>query len=277
MVELQKFVEILRANPSVVHLPELSFFKQYLLDLGARLPSEKTSQKDEELDSGRMEPEEGFVKSTTSRSNRTDLSDEEMEKVASLKTQSAEAVEKGHFEEALGLLDAAIDIGGVSAMMLTKRADLLLKLRRPLAAIADCDEALFLNPDSGKAFRIRGLAHRALHHWEEAHFDLGTAQTIDFDETVEAEKKFVDSKWKSTVKAASPRVEEAQNAPSFAGMPDLGGLFSDPEIMGAMGNPKVMAAMQAMMTNPAAFLQYQNDPEVGPVLMKLMSKMGGVH
>jgi hypothetical protein len=36
-----------------------------------------------------------------------------------------------------------------------------------------------------------------------------------------------------------------------------------------------MTAFQSMMSNPASILQYQNDPEVGPILMKLMSKMGG--
>ena len=55
----------------------------------------------------------------------------------------------------------------------------------------------------------------------------------------------------------------------------MGDLFSDPELMGAMSNPKVMQAMTAMMSNPAAFMEYSNDPEVGPILMKLMSKFGG--
>ena len=38
-------------------------------------------------------------------------------------------------------------------MTLANRADLLLKARRPLAALSDCDEALKINPDSAKALR----------------------------------------------------------------------------------------------------------------------------
>jgi suppressor of tumorigenicity protein 13 len=43
-----------------------------------------------------------------------------------------------------------------SALVFTRRAELSLKLGRPVAAIRDCDEALKLNPDSGKAYRVRG-------------------------------------------------------------------------------------------------------------------------
>merc|ERR1719274_274868 len=53
-------------------------------------------------------------------------------------------------------------------------------------------------------------------------------------------------------------------------------IMQDPEIMAAMANPKVMAAMQQCMGNPMAMMQYMNDPEVGPVLQKVMGKfMGG--
>ncbi len=48
----------------------------------------------------------------------------------------------------------AIVIGNPSALLYTRRAELLLKLKRPVAAIKDCDAALKLNPDSGKNLRI---------------------------------------------------------------------------------------------------------------------------
>ena len=46
-------------------------------------------------------------------------------------------------------------------------------------------------------------------------------------------------------------------------------------MMAAMSNPKVMAAMQQCMGNPMAMMQFMDDPEVGPVLQKLMGKMMG--
>merc|ERR1719231_214710 len=52
-------------------------------------------------------------------------------------------------------------------------------------------------------------------------------------------------------------------------------MMQDPEMMAAMSNPKVMQAMQSCMGNPMAMMQYMDDPEVGPVLQKLMGKMMG--
>lgn len=47
-----------------------------------------------------------------------------------------------------------------SALLYAKRAECYLKLKKPNAAIRDCDAALGLNPDSAKAFKARGVAHR---------------------------------------------------------------------------------------------------------------------
>ena len=56
-------------------------------------------------------------------------------------------------------------------------------------------------------------------------------------------------------------------------------LQSDPELAAAMQNPKVLAAFSDMMSggapNPAKMQQAMSDPEVGPTLQKLMTKIGG--
>ena len=65
--------------------------------------------------------------------------------------------------------------------------------------------------------------------------------------------------------------------PGMAGMAQ--GMMNDPDVMAAMSNPKVMAAFQEMMAggapNPAKMMQYMQDPDVGPVLQKMMGKFGG--
>merc|ERR1719492_693881 len=81
-------------------------------------------------------------------------------------------------------------------MMYAKRAELLLKLKRPMACIADCTAAIAVNPDSGKAYRTRGKAHRKLGHWEDAHKDLSVGQKLDFDDDTVDMQKLVDEKWK---------------------------------------------------------------------------------
>lgn len=315
--ELKAFVDLVKADPHVLYSPELSFFKDFLISLGADVPeppaaapkveSEEKEPSDSDFadpaDADRMSPESDLLPSIGDLAKG--LSDSEQETVNSLKGKAAEALEDGERVKALDFLNQAIAVGGATAMLLTRRADLLLKLKRPLAAIQDCDSALSLNPDSGKAFRIRGMAHRFLQNWSKAHADLASAQKIDFDDATEDVKRFVDAKWKIVDQAqrewkrsheqprrpSPPRNRSPpRSAPSSAptggmsggfpgagmpGMPNMGDLFSDPELMAAMSNPRVMQAMQAMMTNPGAFMQYQNDPEVGPVLMKLMGKLGG--
>lgn len=59
-----------------------------------------------------------------------------------------------------------------------------IKLKKPKAAIRDCDEAMSINPDSASAYKWRGRAHQLLGDWEEAAKDLQTASKLDFDEDV---------------------------------------------------------------------------------------------
>jgi len=46
--------------------------------------------------------------------------------------------------------------------------------------------------------------------------------------------------------------------------------MNDPEMMAALQNPKVMAAFTAVQQNPAKIMEYMSDPDVGPVLQKLI-------
>ena len=301
--QLSEFVSLLKQQPNLIHAPELLFFKDFLLSLGATLvpepeipaPAEETipsAPKDSDFfdskDTDRWTEESEPLPSL---SPARELTDAEQDKVNDLKSSAADA---SSTDEAIKFMNQVISLGGATAMTLTKRADLLLKSKRPLAAIADCDAALKLNPDSAKAFRIRGTANRHLQRWESAHFDLANAQTIDYDDKTEQIKKYVDEKYKAVALAkreykekyettkkkqpaptATARPSPMPNMGGMPGMPNMADLFSDPDLAAAFTNPRIMAALQGMMTNPASILQYQNDPEIGPILGKLMSKMGG--
>merc|ERR1719421_1053873 len=98
-------------------------------------------------------------------------------------------------------------------MMYSKRADILLKLKRPNACIQDCTAALAVNPDSAKAYRLRGKAHRLLGHWEDAHKDLAQGQKLDFDDDTVDMQKFIDAKWKKIeAKRTKQRIKEEKRA-----------------------------------------------------------------
>mmetsp|Transcript_6727 Transcript_6727/g.11968 ORF Transcript_6727/g.11968 Transcript_6727/m.11968 type:complete len:246 (-) Transcript_6727:57-794(-) len=130
-----------------------------------------------------------------------ELSDAEMDEQASLKEKAADAAEDGDLAKAVELQTAALQLGP-SAMMLCKRAEWLLKLKRPKAAAADASAALEMNPDSIKAFRIRGKARRQLGEYEAALKDLSEAQRADYDDGVEEVLRYVTARCEKLRKAA---------------------------------------------------------------------------
>merc|ERR1712217_623940 len=100
----------------------------------------------------------------------------------------------GDTAKALEHYTSALMTGAASALIFAKRGELLLREKRPRAAINDCHAALEVNPDCGKALRIRGLAYRKLGNWAAAQKDLGLGQKLDFDDTVSEVLRFVNQK-----------------------------------------------------------------------------------
>merc|ERR1712154_594564 len=101
------------------------------------------------------------------------------------------AIDRQDFDDAVAKYTEAITGGGASALLFAKRAEVLLKLRRPCAAVRDCTSAIEINPDSFKAHRVRGMARRALGQWEEAQRDLSEAQKLDFDDSLVSMQNFI--------------------------------------------------------------------------------------
>eukprot|EP00933_Yihiella_yeosuensis_P073049 TRINITY_DN81622_c0_g1_i1.p1 TRINITY_DN81622_c0_g1~~TRINITY_DN81622_c0_g1_i1.p1 ORF type:complete len:249 (-),score=105.24 TRINITY_DN81622_c0_g1_i1:134-880(-) len=126
----------------------------------------------------------------------TELSDDQQDKQNALKQEGAEALEDGKKDVALEKFTEAIAIGCASALLYSRRAQLLFQMDRPRAAVNDCNAALEGNPDSGKAFKIRARAYKKLEMWEKSHLDFQTALKIDFDDDTEEESKDVAAKAK---------------------------------------------------------------------------------
>jgi len=156
----------------------------------AAADEEEESSEDEDFDHLEEEaekpPELGHVEE--------EPTPEKEEQIIAWKSQAAAAAEDGDLKTALLRYTDACVGGGATALMLAKRGELLLKLRRPVAAIRDCSHALKLNPDIGKAFRVRGIAYRKLGRWSDAHNDLKEGQRLDYDEGTSAVQKFVAEK-----------------------------------------------------------------------------------
>ncbi|CAK9033958.1 58 kDa phosphoprotein (Heat shock-related protein) (HRP) [Durusdinium trenchii] len=138
-----------------------------------------------------------------------ELEDDALEKQQMLKAQSAELADEQHFEEAMEKLTEAIIVGCATALMYGRRAELLMRLGRPRAAMRDCCRALELNPDSGKAYKTRARANSKLKRWTSAHADFQEGLKIDYDETTYEESLTVASKMKEiTAVATARRVKE---------------------------------------------------------------------
>ncbi|KAK6057262.1 tetratricopeptide repeat protein [Cooperia oncophora] len=89
---------------------------------------------------------------------------------------------EGNMDDALKYFTEAIELNPGLAILHAKRANVLLKLKRPMAAIADCDKAISINADSAQGYKFRGRAYRLLGKWVEAHADLATACKLDYDD-----------------------------------------------------------------------------------------------
>lgn len=140
-----------------------------------------------------------------------ELSEEQQDKQNGLKQQGADAMEDGNLELALEKFTEAISIGCASALMYSRRAQILAQLGRPRAVLNDCNAALAINPDSAKAYKMRAKANAKLERLEEAHSDFQTALKIDYDEDTEEQSRAVAEKVKE-IRAAevAKRVAEEQ-------------------------------------------------------------------
>jgi suppressor of tumorigenicity protein 13 len=195
--ELKEFIDACKSNPSLLHTPSLSFFKSYLLSLGARIPPQPKTEpvvdtnnndddiieSDLELDnSDVVEPDNDPPQKMGNPSAQ--VTDDNRDAAQLAKSKALRALSQGMLDQALDLLTEAILLNPHSAILYATRASVFIKLKKPNAAIRDADTALEINPDSAKGYKIRGLSRAMLGLWKEALTDLHVASKIDYDEEI---------------------------------------------------------------------------------------------
>merc|ERR1712013_408763 len=212
---LKQFVMACKANPAMLHTPELAFFKEWIISIGGKIPAPKPEEKpakeeakfqptmesseDEELVESEVELEvlDGII--TEEVEGELEMGDESLEVTEEMMDASndkrSEAMAKlsdGDFDGAIKSFTEAIKKNPHSANMYAKRASVLLKAKRPSAAIRDCDKAITINKDSAQPYKWRGRAFRLLGKYVEAYNDFQTACRLDCDETSIEWKKEVE-------------------------------------------------------------------------------------
>mmetsp|Transcript_48256 Transcript_48256/g.92253 ORF Transcript_48256/g.92253 Transcript_48256/m.92253 type:complete len:312 (-) Transcript_48256:649-1584(-) len=202
--ELQRFLVDVRAKPACLDDPELAFFKEFLASWGssrsqytAAREFVEPQQDQSEYESGPdlddecvpPDPDPGPIATDLDTFPDLDI----VSKLGTNKIKASEAIAQGNFAAAaehFGLCLKAVP----SALMFAKRAECHIRRKMPVAAVRDCDAAIRLNPDSGKAYKTRGCARRMLGQWDDALKDLGTGLAIDFDEESYRVQRVVEEK-----------------------------------------------------------------------------------
>ncbi|XP_008298161.1 hsc70-interacting protein [Stegastes partitus] len=344
--ELKGFVQLCESNPGILHLPEMSFFRTWLLEMGATIPPPPKTQDTCQggcpcgpppTASSPPEPEppllseseeseieidkEGVIEPDTDEPqdmgevDNTEVTEEMMEQANEKKIEAINALGEGDLQKALDLFTEAIRLNPCVAIMYAKRASVYIQMQKPNAAIRDCDRAISINPDSAQPYKWRGKAHRLLGHWEDAAKDLAIACKLDYDEDASAmlkevqpkankimehRRKYERKREEKEVKEKQERIKKAREEHARAqreeearqfgggyfpgpagfpggappGMPGLGDLLKDPELLNAMKDPEVMAAFQDVAQNPANIAKYQNNPKIMALVTKLSAKFG---
>lgn len=234
--QLEVFVDMVKADPSVLGDPDLAFFKEFIESYGGRVPeftpkplsegsspSEESEQKpaggntggseESAADEG-IESEESDVELDTSGviedpdvayplppfNETVEVSEEQMDQSNEKKREAISAYSEGEFGKAAELYTQAIELNPNSALLYAKRGQCYIQLKKPNACIRDCTRALEINPDCAPAYKFRGRANRLLGHWEEAAKDLRDACKIDFDEQAD--------EWLREVTPNAKKIEE---------------------------------------------------------------------
>lgn len=329
---LKEFVALCKEKPDLLSDPQLSFFADFVRSLGGNVPEATNAESasahynDESSFPSAAEPEdeEPIVESDLEIDNEgvvqpdkdidlpmgeegIEITEDMVEKSNDKRAEAASQFSDGNYQEAFEAYTEAIKLNPGSALLHAKRANVLIHLKKPNAAIKDCNKALSINPDSAQAYKYRGRAHRLLGNFEEAHTDLATACKFDYDDEANAWLKEVEPNYKKIFehkrkherkleereerkrqerrKRAQEAYEKSKAEPKSCCAEDdecdaqsgAGGIpafLNDPEIMTAFKDPEVMKAFAEVSQNPMNMAKYQNNPKVMKVLEKLASKMG---
>ncbi|CAF1250955.1 unnamed protein product [Didymodactylos carnosus] len=220
---LKNFVNLCEKNPEIIQVPELDFFRTWLIKLGAKIEqtsssTESSNKETSDFDnaSSHSHTESASTEHTTKETTHehemesdpekfdregvvepdndepqpmgdpdVEITDAMLEQADAKRSEAQQKLGEGQLDEAIKLFTAAIENNPQSAILYAKRAQCYVKLQKPNAAIRDCTRALEINENSQQALKWRGKANRMLGNWEAAHKDFCKAQISDFDEDVQ--------------------------------------------------------------------------------------------
>jgi len=311
IAKLKMFIQVVAAQPQILNIPQLEFFKHFVESLGGKVPegnfadfehsSAKAEAKAESFSAPpppEREPEEEDPESDIELelldtviqpdsdapqemgNDDKEATEEEVDQASELRGKAAKAYSEGNFEDAVNYYTEAILLNP-TALFHAKRGQAYLKLNKPNAAIRDCDRALKMNPDSAAAFKFRGRAHRLLGNWEEAAKDLRQACKLDYDDETDEwlkevtpnAKKIEQHKIKQERKKAEREINERKERVRRAQEANKRAAEENKKNAEDDGGDFGMGGGGGV---PPEFLDALSDPEVAAALQDVMTNPGNI-
>ncbi|KAG7281173.1 LOW QUALITY PROTEIN: hypothetical protein CRUP_032876 [Coryphaenoides rupestris] len=292
LADLKAFVQLCVSDSSVLHLPEMKFFKSWVEGMGANVPlprktggsckggcpcgpappepaGSSSDESDIEIDNeGVIEPDTDEPQEMGDFEN-LEVTEEMMDQANDKKMEAINALGEGDQEKALDLFTEAIKLNPCMAVMYAKRASIYIQMKKPNAAKRDCDRAISINPDSAQPYKWRGKAHKRRRPGRRLVVELEDSQVS----RVPAGSPEVQVGSRVELVASPEALEGGAGGAPF-GMSGLGDLLNDPEVLNAMKDQDVMDAFQDVAQNPANISKYQGNPKIMALITKLSAKFG---
>lgn len=189
--------------------------------------------------------EEIFETATQTRGGSTadQPTAEDRAKAEELKTEGNQLMKEEKYKEAIQCYTKAMELDAANAVFPCNRAAAYSKMGEHQKAIADCQKALILDPNYGKAYGRMGLSYHNLNNLEKAKESYAKALELEPGSTF----------YQSSLSQVEDKLRESQQGgagntrPAPGGVPNLGGL----DLGSLLTNPAIMDMAQTFMSNPS--------------------------
>ncbi|XP_025892981.1 hsp70-Hsp90 organizing protein 3-like [Nothoprocta perdicaria] len=181
-----------------------------------------------EIDNARVvEPEEDELPEMGDENLK--VTSDMMKQADEKKNEAFDAVRRGEFRRAIQLFTDAIKLNPRFSTLYANRASVFVRLRKPNAAIRDCNKATEINPDSAQPYKWRGKAYWLLGHWKQAAKDFALACQLDYDEDTNEMLKEAQRRVQKTTEQQRKYEEEQEATESMDGLPRMSKSMAEEE------------------------------------------------
>uniref|UniRef100_A0A2K6E050 STI1 domain-containing protein n=1 Tax=Macaca nemestrina TaxID=9545 RepID=A0A2K6E050_MACNE len=179
--ELRAFVKMCKQDPSILHTEEMRFLREWVENMGGKVPPATQKAKSEENTTEEKPDNEPSSEESDLEIDKEGVIEPDPNSPQEMGDENAEITQEMMDQKAIDLFTNAIKLNPHLAILYTKRASVFAKLQKPNA----------INPDSAQPSKWQGKVHRLLDHWEEAAHDLALACKLDYAEDASAMLKEV--------------------------------------------------------------------------------------